>query len=128
MRSEQRVDDPDEAIRTVMANLAASAREANLARAAVLEDAVRAAGAGVLAAADREAAVAAAHQVVGSAGTFGRRRSSELAADLEQWFRRVGERVDERGLDWVRDQLAALQTDLAQQDGAQEGGAHQDER
>lgn len=115
------VEDPDDALAAVMAALAASAREANLARTAVIEDALAAHAAGHLDQARRAAAESAAHQVVGSAGTFGRHRASELAADLEQWFR-AGEpaAADADRLARARAQAAALRADLA-------AGGHQDE-
>ncbi|SDT06780.1 Hpt domain-containing protein [Friedmanniella luteola] len=122
MVPEQPHPDPDDALRALMRTLAASAREANLARTAVLEEAQAALEAGRLDAEHREAAVAAAHQVVGSAGTFGRRRSSVLAADLEQWFRDGPPAGgDAAGRERVRAQLAELRTDLTA------AGDHQDE-
>jgi HPt (histidine-containing phosphotransfer) domain-containing protein len=119
---EQSDQDPERALQALMRALAASAREANLARAAVLEAALEALDAGPLAPEHRDAAVAAAHQVVGSAGTFGRHRSSVLAADLEQWFRDgppAG--ADAACRERVRAQLAELRTDLSAT------GDHQDE-
>jgi HPt (histidine-containing phosphotransfer) domain-containing protein len=114
------VEDPDDALGAVMAVLAASAREANLARTAVIEDALAALAAGQLDTARREAAESAAHQVVGSAGTFGRHRASELAAGLEQWFREDAPApADADRLARARAQVVALRADLA--------GGHQDE-
>jgi HPt (histidine-containing phosphotransfer) domain-containing protein len=117
----QPIDDSDDGFEEVLRSLAASARRANLARTTVLEDALRALDAGSLAPDAREAAAQAAHQVVGSAGTFGRHRSSELAAGLEQWFR-VGAAHPGEGLEQVRDQVAALRADLDRPD-----EAHRDE-
>ena len=105
-------EDPDEGFREVMRGLAASARQANLARTAVLEDALRALGAGPLDPDARDAAVRAAHQVVGSAGTFGRHRSSELAAGLERWFRTGPVHPKDAGLEQAWQQVAALRADL----------------
>lgn len=105
-------EDPDDGVQEVMRILAASARKANLARTAVLEDALRALDAGPLGPDARDAAVQAAHQVVGSAGTFGRHRSSELAAGLERWFRTGPVQPGGPGLDQVRQQVAALRADL----------------
>ncbi len=112
--------DPDEALRGVLRALSTSAREANLARTAVLEEALTALDAGALGADQREGAVAAAHQVAGSAGTFGRRRSSELALQLERWFR-AGPDRDSVSADVARAraQVAELRADLA--------AAHQDD-
>ncbi len=111
-------DDPDEALQSVLRALSASARAANLARTAVLEEALTALDAGALGTAQREAAVSAAHQVAGSAGTFGRRRSSELALQLEQWFRAEPGTVL-ADLAGARAQVAELRADLAR--------GHQDE-
>jgi HPt (histidine-containing phosphotransfer) domain-containing protein len=113
-------DDPDDALRAVMRALAVSAREANLARTAVLEEALAALETGPLTPEHRAAAASAAHQVVGSAGTFGRGRSSELAAGLEQWFTdRSSEVADAASRARVRAQVAELRADLTE--------AHQDE-
>jgi HPt (histidine-containing phosphotransfer) domain-containing protein len=106
------IEDPDEGFREVMRGLAASARQANLARTAVLEEALRALRVGPLAPDARDAAVRAAHQVVGSAGTFGRHRSSELAAGLEQWFRTGPLQPKDAGLEQAWQQVAALRADL----------------
>ena len=118
----QPIEDSDDGFEEVLRSLAASARKANLARTTVLEDALRALDAGPLAPDAREAAAQAAHQVVGSAGTFGRHRSSELAAGLEQWFRAGAAHPGGDGLQQVRDQVAALRADLDRPD-----EAHRDE-
>ena len=105
--------DPEDALRAVLRGLASSARESNLARTAVLEAALAALDAGSLSLEQREAAVHAAHQVVGSAGTFGRRRSSELAASLERFFRQGhGSGPDPDGLERARAEVAELRGDL----------------
>ena len=108
----QPFEDADQGFEEVLRSLAASARQANLARTAVIEEAVRALDAGELGPGAREAAVQAAHQVAGSAGTFGRSRSSELAADLEQWFRAGPVHPGVEALKQVRNQVAALRADL----------------
>ena len=113
------VEDPDDALGALLRGLAASARAANLARTAVIEDALAASAAGTLDEGRREAAESAAHQVVGSAGTFGRHRASELAAALEQWFRAGPPPDDVGGLERALVQVAELRAALA--------GAHQDE-
>lgn len=106
-------DGPDEALQAMVRALGASARESNLARTAVLEEALAALGAGRLTVEVRESAVSAAHQVVGSAGTFGKRRSSALAADLERWFRDVPlPGPDGARLGWARGRLGDLRADL----------------
>ena len=112
--------DPEDALRAVLRGLAVSAREANLARAAVLEAALAALDEGSLTPEQRAAAVHAAHQVVGSAGTFGRRRSSELASGLERFFRQGHDAgQDPDGLERARAAVVELRDDLT--------GDHQEE-
>lgn len=104
------VEDPDEGLSGVLGDLAASARRSNLARSQVLADALRAVADGQLDDTQRQQAVAAAHQLTGSAGTFGHHRASELAAALEAYF------ADPAGLGPgladAGERLAALQQDL----------------
>jgi len=107
-------DGPEDALQAVVRALGASARESNLARTGVLEEALAALDAGALSGELRECAVSAAHQVVGSAGTFGKHRSSALAAELEQWFREVAPPgPDPARLGWARGRLGELRADLA---------------
>jgi HPt (histidine-containing phosphotransfer) domain-containing protein len=82
-------EDPDDALAAVMRGLSASANRANLARSAVIGEALRAAETGRLEEQQRQEAEAAAHQLAGSAGTFGLPRASRLAADLEDFFAAV---------------------------------------
>ena len=79
-------DDPEDALSSVLAGLAVSARQANLARAEVIGEALTALAEGELGEGRRMAARDAAHQVVGSAGTFGAHRASELAGSLESYL------------------------------------------
>ena len=113
------VDDPDDALSAVLAGLAASARQANLARAEVIAAALAALADGTLQEEQRLAAEQAAHQVVGSAGTFGARHASELAAGLEERLAALqpdpGAAVASAGaddLDQLLDQLAELRREL----------------
>ncbi len=76
----------EDAIAAVLRSLAASAARANLARSAVLAAAVGAAETGQLREQLRAEAAAAAHQVLGSAGTFGSPGASRAAAVLEDFF------------------------------------------
>ena len=75
-------------IEVALGNLVARARQSNLARARDLAAALEAAGAGLLSERQRRRAVEVAHQIVGSAGTFGYPRASSLAAELEQLLAR----------------------------------------
>lgn len=108
----QPFEDADQGFEAVLRSLAVSAQQTNLARTAVIEEALRALDEGALGPDAREAAARAAHQVAGSAGTFGRSRSSELAADLERWFRTGPDLLGVKGLEQVWEQVAALRADL----------------
>lgn len=104
-------DDPDDALSSVLAGLAVSARQANLARSAVVADALAAVAEGRLTEPQRAAAEHAAHQVVGSAGTFGAHRASELAGPLEEYFA-GDEAARTAGLRWAQAQLDEVRREL----------------
>lgn len=82
----------------------------NLRRARNLDEAVTLAGLGRLEDGRRLIAVEAAHQLVGSAGTFGFREASVRAGELERFFLQAD--FDEPQVtlasDWVTDLLAEL--------------------
>lgn len=81
-RPEAQGDDLDGIVRT----LGDHARTVNLARATGLAGALdQLAGAG-LSGPERDTAAELAHQLIGSAGTFGFAEASRLAAHLEQFF------------------------------------------
>lgn len=82
-------EEREDAVTAVLRGLSLSATRANLARSAVIAEALRAAEVGQLHERQRAAAAAAAHQVVGSAGTFGLPRASRTAAGLEDFFAAV---------------------------------------
>jgi len=111
-------DDPDDPLQSVLAGLAVSARQSNVARSDVVAEALAAAAEGRLDPARRMAAVKAAHQVVGSAGTFGSARASELAAALEQVLGGEGP-LDPAALLLAQQRLAELRREL--------GAGHQGE-
>jgi HPt (histidine-containing phosphotransfer) domain-containing protein len=102
-------EDPDEALRSLLADLASSARVANLARVDVVAEGRHALAGNRLDETLRTAAARAAHQVVGSAGTFGSRVASDLAAELERYFESG---ADPAGLAAARDQLGELRDEL----------------
>ncbi|WP_375432955.1 Hpt domain-containing protein [uncultured Friedmanniella sp.] len=79
-------EDREDAVIALLRGLSESAIQSNLARSVVIADALQAAEAGQLSESQRLAAVAAAHQVVGSAGTFGLPRASRAAARLEEFL------------------------------------------
>ncbi|GAA2106896.1 hypothetical protein GCM10009841_26490 [Microlunatus panaciterrae] len=92
--------------------IAERALQTNLARVTELEDAVMATLEGRLDAEQRQSAKRAAHQLAGSAGTFGYPRSSELSERLERFFER-GALVDPAELLAATSWLEALQVDLS---------------
>lgn len=79
-------EDTEDAFSAVLRDLSRSATQANLARSALIGDALAAAEAGRLDEPQRLEAANAAHQVVGSAGTFGLPGASRMAARLEAFF------------------------------------------
>jgi HPt (histidine-containing phosphotransfer) domain-containing protein len=123
-------EDREDAVSAVLRGLSVSAARANLARSAVIAEAVRAAEAGQLVEQQRAAALAAAHQVVGSAGTFGLPRASRTAARLEDFFAavvpvRTG--VVPAGVGQARVQLDELTTLLMAGSAAQPDGQTDEE-
>ena len=91
--------------------LVARARQSNLTRVRDLAATLEAAGAGLLSERQRRRAVEVAHQIVGSAGTFGYPRASSLAAELEQLLARGPLHDPQHRLEAAR-HLAALTTEL----------------
>jgi HPt (histidine-containing phosphotransfer) domain-containing protein len=71
---------------SIMHAIAARAWRANVARLGQLDEALQRATAGTLALEGSAAAAQIAHQLVGSAGTFGYPRVSELGRRVELWF------------------------------------------
>lgn len=102
-------EDPDDALQSLLAELASSARAANLARCDVVADGLQAVAGERLDEAMRAAAAAAAHQIVGSAGTFGFTDASRRAGELERYFERGG---GAEGLADARRELDELRRDL----------------
>ena len=105
----------------MLSAIAAQARRTNLVRAAELRAALDRAASEGLDAADWAAAERTAHQLAGSAGTFGYAAVSELARSLERLLAQAGisgasslPQLERAGalLDQVGDQLAA-EPDLA---------------
>jgi HPt (histidine-containing phosphotransfer) domain-containing protein len=105
-------DDPSDHVRTYVRSIGDHARLVNRERAALLDDALLAAGRGGLDEDGRAAAAQLAHQLVGSAGTFGFPGASQLAGELERFFD-DGEFEDRRRLADARRLLAALHRELA---------------
>jgi HPt (histidine-containing phosphotransfer) domain-containing protein len=105
-------EDASDPVRTHVRSIGDHARTVNRERAALLADALRAASRGVLDTEGRHAAAQLAHQLVGSAGTFGFPVASELAGELERFFDE-GRFTDRERLNEARRQLADLQRELS---------------
>ena len=93
-----------------MRGLRSRARVTNLSRAAQLERFLDFAAAGRLDEAGRAQAAAVAHQLIGSAGTFGFADASRRAVELKDVFALT--RISADDLTAARDRLAALRVDL----------------
>ena len=105
-------DDPDDRAREAFRSIGHHAHAVNLSRVARLADALAVASGGRLDDALRESATELAHQLVGSAGTFGFPGASQLAGDLERFFA-DGAFDDPERLAAARAQLEQLQAELA---------------
>ncbi len=101
-------DEPSDQLDAAMRSIGQHARTVNLGRAARLADALETVGAGRLDDRGRRAATEVAHQLVGSAGTFGFAGASDLAGELEQFFT-DGAFDDPRRLGAARSTLHRLQ-------------------
>jgi HPt (histidine-containing phosphotransfer) domain-containing protein len=85
---------PADQLTSVLSTIAAQARRTNLVRAAEIRAALEHAGTAGLSGDGWGAAQRSAHQLAGSAGTFGYGRASELARSLEQQLAQLGHRGD----------------------------------
>ena len=101
-------------IRAAIRSIGLHAHAANLDRSARLRATFEVAANGSLTDSERQAAAEAAHQLVGSAGTFGFPTASELAAELETFFadRAYG---DPDRVATARVQLVQLEEELARE-------------
>ena len=101
----------EDRVRAALTSIGVHARTANLDRADRLDDALSSLESGSLTGTQREVAVRSAHQLAGSAGTFGLGTASRLAS----WFERFFSSADPTGkseLGRARIQLAELRTRL----------------
>ncbi len=96
----------DDRLRAALTSIGAHARTSNLGRADTLADALRRMESGTLTGEHQEAAVRSAHQLAGSAGTFGLQPASKLAS----WFERFFTTFDSVG----QDDLAAARARLTE--------------
>ncbi|HEY5848584.1 MAG TPA: Hpt domain-containing protein [Microlunatus sp.] len=103
--------DSDGRVRAALSSIGAHARRANLVRAEQLSDALGCLEADALSLSQREAAVRSAHQLAGSAGTFGQEPASTLASWFERFF--SGHTPQDReNVAHARRQLAELRRSL----------------
>ncbi len=103
------LDETDRVLPT-MRGLRSRARVTNLARAGHLDIALERAANAALDEAGRAQAVAVAHQLIGSAGTFGFTEASRRAAELKDFF--ACAHVDDEDVQTARIRLTALRGDL----------------
>lgn len=76
----------EESFAAALARIAEEARQTNLRRADHLQEALARLSEGRLDEEGRQRAVRAAHQLAGSAGTFGQERAGELARRIEEFL------------------------------------------
>ena len=103
---------PEDRLRAAVQSIVDHARSVNLNRAADLDqvlDDITAAQAGK---GERQRAIDVAHQLVGSAGTFGFPGASQLAGELERYFVEA-DFADQARLAVARDLLVRLRAELA---------------
>ena len=102
----------EDRLRAAVESISDHARAANLARAAHLEQVLADIAAGEADEDERQRATESAHQLVGSAGTFGFPGASQLAGELERYFVEA-DFTDQARLAAARDQVSRLRAELA---------------
>jgi HPt (histidine-containing phosphotransfer) domain-containing protein len=105
-------DGAEDRLRAAVESIGGHARSANLDRADRLDQALAAVAAGARDQATRHDASEIAHQLVGSAGTFGFTGASELAGQLERYFAE-GDFDDPAALAGAEDRVRRLKEELA---------------
>ena len=108
----------EERLRAAVESIGDHARSVNLARADRLSQALAEVAAGRRDEAARREAVEIAHQLVGSAGTFGLPGASQLAIEIERYFLEA-DLDDPVRLATARDQVRRLHEELAAEPGYQ---------
>ena len=103
---------PENRLRAAVESIRGHARSVNLARAAHLDQVLADIAAGRADEGERQRATESAHQLVGSAGTFGFPGASQLAGELERYFVEA-DFTDEARLATARDQVGRLRAELA---------------
>jgi HPt (histidine-containing phosphotransfer) domain-containing protein len=105
-------DTAEDRLRAAVESIRDHARSVNLDRADRLHQALAKVAAGARDEATRQEAVEIAHQLVGSAGTFGFAGASQLAAAIQRYFVEV-DLGDPVQLASAREQVRRLQEELA---------------
>ena len=105
-------DGPDDRLRAAVESIRDHARSVNLGRADRLSRALAEVAAGRWDEATRLEATETAHQLVGSAGTFGFPGASQLAGEIERYFLQA-DLADQVRLATARDQVRRLQEELS---------------
>ena len=103
---------PEDRLRAAVESISDHARAVNLARAAHLDRVLADLAAGRDDEEERQRATESAHQLVGSAGTFGFPGASSLAGELERYFVEA-DFTDPEQLATARQQVARLRAELA---------------
>ena len=103
---------PEDRLRAAVESIGDHARSVNLARAAHLDKVLADIAADRVDEGEREEATEVAHQLVGSAGTFGFPGASQLAGELERYFVEA-DFTDQVRLAAARDQVGRLRAELA---------------
>ena len=103
---------PEDRLRAAVESIGDHARSANLDRAARLEQVLADIAADRADEGERQEATEVAHQLLGSAGTFGFPGASQLAGELERYFVEA-DFTDQARLAAARDLVARLRAELA---------------
>ena len=103
---------PEDLLRAAVESIGDHARSVNLARAAHLDRVLADIAAGRGGEDERQRATESAHQLVGSAGTFGFPGASSLAGELERYFMEANFTDPDR-LAMAREQVGRLRAELA---------------
>src|SRR5215207_3382774 len=113
MTFDQDSDDfAEDRLRAAVESIGDHARSVNLDRADRLNQALAAVAAGSVEEATRRQAAEIAHQLVGSAGTFGFSGASRLAGEIGRYFVE-GDLADPNQLATARDQVRRLREELS---------------
>jgi HPt (histidine-containing phosphotransfer) domain-containing protein len=111
-RPEPQDEEPEDRLQAAVESIGGHARSVNLERADRLSEALTEVADGHLDQDRRRAAADIAHQLVGSAGTFGFGRASQLAGEIERFFREA-DLTDPVPLETARDQVRRLREELS---------------